>query len=135
MSNLENEIKGIKDQFTTLSKNIQLLVNMKTNNNINTDQIIQVVLKECVKVIENKFNEIQYQNNNQTTNNRLSNEYNTNNNNLYVSTDSNLYSFEMRLNKKIDERLDLLAKILLILKVLVFYQKNKIIIQLEVIIT
>ena len=104
MTNLENEIKGIKDQFTTLSKNIQLLVNMKTNNNINTDQIIQVVLKECVKVIENKFNEIQYQNNNQTTNNRLSNEYNTNNNNLYVSTDSNLYSFEMRLNKKIDER-------------------------------
>ena len=109
MTNLENEIKGIKDQFTTLSKNIQLLVNMKTDNNINTDQIIQVVLKECVKVIENKFNEIQYQNNNQTTNNRLSNEYNTNNNNLYVSTDSNLYSFEMRLNKKIDERLDLLA--------------------------
>ena len=108
MINLENEIKGIKDQFTILSKNIQLLVNTKTNNNLNTEQIIQIVLKECIKIIENKFNEIQHQNN-QTTNNRLSNEYNTNNNNLYVSTDSNLYSFEMRLNKKIDERLDLLA--------------------------
>ena len=110
MSNLENEIKGIKDQFTTLSKNIQLLVNMKSNNNnINTEQIVQIVLKECIKLIENKFNEIQYQNqNNQITNNRMSNEF-TSNNNLYVSTDSNLYSFEMRLNKKIDERLDLLA--------------------------
>ena len=110
MSNLENEIKGIKDQFTTLSKNIQLLVNMKSNNNnINTEQIIQIVLKECIKLIENKFNEIQFQyQNNQITNNRMSNEF-TSNNNLYVSTDSNLYSFEMRLNKKIDERLDLLA--------------------------
>ena len=115
MNNIENEIVEMKTQFNNLSKDIQILISKKESNNINNNnQLIQIVLNECEKLINLKLNEFNYQLNNQypQSMNRTSQEYYSNNNNMNynsISLDSDLNSLELRLNKKIDEKLNMLA--------------------------
>ena len=114
MNNIENEIIDMKNQFNKLSNDIQILISKKESNNINNNnQIIQIVLNECEKLINLKLNEFNYQLNNQypQSMNRTSQEYYSNNNINYnsISLDSDLNSLELRLNKKIDEKLNILA--------------------------
>ncbi len=115
MNNIENEIVEMKTQFNNLSKDIQILISKKESNNINNNnQLIQIVLNECEKLINLKLNEFHYQLNNQypQSMNRTSQEYYSNNNNMNynsISLDSDLNSLELRLNKKIDEKLNMLA--------------------------
>ena len=112
MNNIENEIIDMKNQFNKLSNDIQILISKKESNN-NNNQIIQIVLNECEKLINLKLNEFNYQLNNQyhQSMNRTSHEYYSNNNINYnsISLDSDLNSLELRLNKKIDEKLNILA--------------------------
>ena len=115
MNNIENEIVEMKTQFNKLSNDIQILISKKESNNINNNnQIIQIVLNECEKLINLKLNDFNYQLNNQypQSMNRTSKEYYLNNNNMNynsISLDSDLNSLELRLNKKIDEKLNMLA--------------------------
>ena len=112
INNLENDIFEMKNQFNKISNDIQILISMKeshNNNNNNTDssQLIQIVLNECEKLINLKFSEFNYQINSHQYSNRISHDYYPNYNT--ISLDSDLNSLEIRLNKKIDERLNILA--------------------------
>ena len=66
-------------------------------------------MKGRAKMISSKFNEYQPPNthNSNYQNNMISNQYQSTGGN--ISTDSNLNSFEARLNKKIEEKFDILA--------------------------
>ena len=78
----------MKNQFNKLSNDIQILISKKESNNINNNnQIIQIVLNECEKLINLKLNEFNYQLNNQypQSMNRTSQEYYSNNNINYNS--------------------------------------------------
>ena len=114
IENLEVEIRQIKLDFEQFAKDIKTFITdisqqPKENNIQNTEEIINVVLKECAKMISSKFNEYQPPNthNSNYQNNMISNQYQYTGGN--ISTDSNLNSFEARLNKKIEEKFDILA--------------------------
>ena len=114
IENLEVEIRQIKLNFEQFAKDIKTFITdisqqPKENNIQNTEEIINVVLKECAKMISSKFNEYQPPNthNSNYQNNMISNQYQSTGGN--ISTDSNLNSFEARLNKKIEEKFDILA--------------------------
>lgn len=140
IGNVEQEIKEMKQNFELFKQEFRTFMtqnNMNTNpsltgskqctpnkdvdtnqNIINTnEQILQVLLKECASLINQKFLEIQQQQmqqqaqayqNYQNNNNNNVFQYSTGNNN--ISTDSNIISFEARMNKKIEERFKLLTK-------------------------
>jgi hypothetical protein len=102
-----------------------------TNQNIiQSEQMLQVALKECSNLINQKFTELQqqqqlhqmqFQQQQQYQQGGMYSQYQPNNPNIYqytsgnnnnnnnISTDSNLNSFEARMNKKMEERLKLLA--------------------------
>lgn len=114
IENLEIEIRQIKLNFEQFAKDIKTFITdisqqPKENNIQNTEEIINIVLKECAKMISSKFNEYQSPNthNSNYQNNMINNQYQYTGGN--VSTDSNLNSFEARLNKKIEEKFDILA--------------------------
>ena len=114
IENLEVEIRQIKLDFEQFAKDIKTFITdisqqPKENNIQNTEEIINIVLKECAKMISSKFNEYQSPNthNSNYQNNMINNQYQYTGGN--VSTDSNLNSFEARLNKKIEEKFDILA--------------------------
>ena len=114
IENLEVEIRQIKLDFEQFAKDIKTFITdisqqPKENNIQNTEEIINVVLEECAKMISSKFNEYQPPNthNSNYQNNMISNQYQYTGGN--ISTDSNLNSFEARLNKKIEEKFDILA--------------------------
>ena len=118
MNKFENELSEMKTQINKLSDYIQTLITMKEsneNNQINNNkQLIKIILKECEKLINIKLSEFNYQlNNNQYSQatNKITHEYYPNNNINYnnISIDTDLNSLEFRLNKKIDERLNVLA--------------------------
>ena len=114
IENLEIEIRQIKLNFEQFAKDIKTFITdisqqPKENNIQNTEEIINIVLKECAKMISSKFNEYQSPNthNSNYQNNMINNQCQYTGGN--VSTDSNLNSFEARLNKKIEEKFDILA--------------------------
>ena len=114
IENLEIEIRQIKLNFEQFAKDIKTFITdisqqPKENNIQNTEEIINIVLKECAKMISSKFNEYQSPNSHTSNyqNNMINNQYQYTGGN--VSTDSNLNSFEARLNKKIEEKFDILA--------------------------
>lgn len=102
VANLENEIKEIKISFTQFSKDIKNFITETANvkhqqPSYNIEDIITIALRECNKMIETKFTESQMMKS--THHNQIIN----------VSTESNINSFEMKLNQKIEEKFDLLA--------------------------
>ena len=107
VSSLENEIKEIKISFNQFSKDIKDFITEAANakqhqSNVNIEEIISIALRECNKMIETKYTESQSQYNQymkSTQHNPIVN----------VSTESNINSFEMKLNQKIEEKFELLA--------------------------
>ena len=118
IQSLEVDIRDIKLNFEEFSKDIKTFIasvppqqkESTFNNNNNTEQMMSIILKECAKMINSKFNEY----NSQYQQGGFANPPLSNNNFQYtggnnISTDSNINSFEARLNKKIEEKFDILA--------------------------
>ena len=125
LAGLEEELKEIRQSFTKITENIQAIAQQaqkesakkqeEVHRESNMDEILDITLKECAKMINNKFQEFSQ---NQTMNNNYPSShyqnypgtgYDSNGVNINLSTDSNLNSFEMRLNKKIEEKLEMLS--------------------------
>ena len=118
IQSLEVDIRDIKLNFEEFSKDIKTFIasvpsqqkESTFNNNNNTEQMMSIILKECAKMINSKFNEY----NSQYQQGGFANPPLSNNNFQYtggnnISTDSNINSFEARLNKKIEEKFDILG--------------------------
>lgn len=116
IQSLEVDIRDIKLNFEEFSKDIKSFISSvppqkePTFNNNSIEQMMPIILKECSKMINSRFNEYnsQYQQGGFANPPMLNNNFQyTGGNN--ISTDSNINSFEARLNKKIEEKFDILA--------------------------